>query len=750
MKKLILVSGLMFLGLVGFGQALTSVNLLGSRFMADNSTQLFKTMDGKFLVFGTSANLGVMYADFQQGASTQFFVYSDNPDLPIREIQGAGGIAENDTTFVLIGQFEFPNQNAQVIAVKVTSGGKVLWARKLNSLSNDFADKIIRCQNGDYLISILSGQRENNCGNRISGSAVFRIDNLGNLLWYANLDTRGETNSKVLSMHELSSNNLVVIQNFSKQLSIHKLSSDGDSLGGILSDDELLPVAADFISDNDGFFVATATTALLKVDTSLDVKSFVQYAQADISSFTSVLNVNDSTVAIGGKYLNEACILNINSSTYQVRKVYHKSFFPYAGADIQGMFVVEDTFYSLLSNGFALSKHNSDLSHDCFEEIVGNQVSVSPQPLPDFSMGVNFNSEMPNFESLLGIYTGEKQDLQPSVNCLDYDLSIRTEFLEYNFSCRNIALRFYVFNNGTQAVSSFDITTYFTDGAITKSFNLNTPITSKTGAYIDFGNYYLDFGITNLSYKVANPEGVQDEYTINDSFMTVFSTIPNQTIGIHAADSICANNTNTFVSTGTDGTYSLFKDSMMVIQGTGKTYNVNTGGGLYRFMFENSKGCIFYSDTLRVKELAVPPRPFFIIVHDTLFTDASGKIYWYFNNVLSDSNTQVFLYKGTGNYKVITQNASGCESQNELINLTLSVPYGLGSKQYYFAENTLFLTDVEPSLSVELYSLDGRMLERFDVSKGASSYAIHRPAGLYFLLIRSSSGVFAEKVLIEN
>ncbi|MCO6495146.1 MAG: T9SS type A sorting domain-containing protein [Bacteroidetes bacterium] len=747
MKHLILLICLLSMSFIGESQELNSVNVLGSRFMADNSSQLFKTIEDEYLVFGSSANMGVVFTDFYKGASNRLFIHSNHPDLPMRELQGAGGIAENDTTFVLIGQFEIPEQNAQVIVVKVTISGRVLWAKMLNTSSNDYADKIILCKNGDYLVSILSNQREDIFGNRVSGSAIFRITAAGNLLWYSNIDSRVETNSKVLSMFEIGSENLVIFQSYSDRLSLLKLTSTGDSLASFLSDDSLLPSAATFISDSSGFFIVTQNSDLLKIDTSLIVNTSRHYSNTNLSKFTSVLTVNDSVLAIGGKYLSDACILNVNPITFQVRELYHNSFFPYAGSDIQGMFVVDDTFYSLLSNGFALSKHKTDLSHDCFEQLDGSQIIVTTQSSPSIDSGQSILISNPNFDNVLGIYCVKDSDKQPSANCLDYDLSIRTEFLEYDMSCRNILLKYYVYNHGKLPIDSFEIITYFSDTTIRRNFVLDAPIVEKTGVYVDFGEYYLNIGNTLLSYKVFSPNGMQDQFPYNDSFFTEFKTISNVTIGISASDSICKNSFNVFTTQGPDGTYSLFKNDTMVIQGTNRTYSTDAGGGIYRFRYEDTKGCRFYSDTMFVKELDLPLTPSLTVSNDTLFSDASGDVYWYFNNVLSDSNTSFLVYKGAGNYKVVTKNASGCTAQNEILNLVLNIEILPTTKPFYFSQNTLFWNS-DYAANVELYSFDGRLIDKFIMDNKFSSYKIHKPVGLYFLQISSANRFYTEKIII--
>ncbi|MCK9480285.1 MAG: T9SS type A sorting domain-containing protein [Bacteroidia bacterium] len=749
MKKVTLLICLFFYIFRGLGQSLSSVNVLGNRFVADNSTHLYKTQDSKFLVFGASANLGVIYADFVQGATKQLFFHSNNPDLPISELQGAGGVAEDDTTFVVIGQFEYPDENAQLVVVKATESGTVLWANKLASATNDFADKIIKCQNGDYLISLFVDRRADNFGNQIAGSAVLRIDKDGNLLWYANVDQRAEANSQVLSLHELTSGNIVVVQNFSEQLALIKFNADGDSLNSVLSSDSLFPTAAALMPDGQGLFVTTATTALLSIDTSFSVNAFVKYNHTNINEFSSVLSVNDSTLAIGGKYLNEVCILNVNNTSLSVRNLYHHSFFPYAGADLQGMFVLEDTFYSLLSNGFALSRHDADLGHDCFDKVTGNLVSTVPQSHPSFGLGTQYESSHPTFGQLLGIYTNMKQDIQPSANCLNYDLSIRTEYLRYENSCRNILLKYYVFNHGIAPITSFDITTYFSDTTITKSYTLSNPITGKTGVYIDYGEYYIDPGDYRLSYIVSKPNGMTDEYSYNDSFYTDYKTIPNVTIGINAYDSICTNALNVFTTTGPEGTFSLLRNNNIILQGVTHTYSTTAGGGLYQFMYVNAKGCQFYSDSFFVKELALPPTPSLTTSHDTLFTDGVPSLYWYFNNNLLDSFSAFFLYRGTGNYKVVSINQSGCAAQNELLDLVLNTQFNTVPAPFYFANNTLFWQS-KSDATVALYSLDGRKLEEFNIYAQTPRVTIQKPVGVYFLVIQSERSWFTTKILVQE
>ena len=744
MKKHFLLSLVLLSTITLFGQTLGSVNVSGSRLFGDNSTRLLKKQNGGFLAFGTSANITVHSFDFVKGAEWELTFNSNNFNLSSPQLQGSGGIAENDSTFVVIGQLEIVAENSQVIIIKATENGTIIWARQLQTLSNDVADKIIKCQNGDYLISIKTNLREDNFGGLVSGSAICRVSPNGNLLWYLNMDTRTDNRSEVLGMFELESQNLVVAQNYSEKLSLIKVSPTGDSISSEISIDSLAPRAVDFGSSDQGFVLVTQDLGILKIDTSFVVNHFHLANLTNLLSFNSVKTINDSTIAIGGRYLNQACILNYNLLTNQVRNLYHHSFFPFAPAIVQGLFVVEDTFYSIISNGFAISQHDADLSNPCFNTLVGNSINISSAALPQFFHQKISEEVQMLLSPISGISAIKNNEIQASVNCNEYDLSIRTEFLKYENSCRNITMRWYVYNHGTIPIETFTIRYYYNGVQAEQSFTVS-PIASKTGIFIDYGSLYLLPGESTVTYRIFSPNGQNDQFTLNDSLNVVYVTVPNVSISINASDSVCEGVLNTYEGNGPDGLYGLEKNGSIIVQSPSRTFTA-LGEGVFRIMFQDAKSCRFFSDSIAVIEIEAPAKPSLFAKNDTLFSDAPNPNYWYFNSVLLDSNKSYLVFQGIGNYKVETKNANNCFSKNELLNVDLNVSGLSGKKPFYIHENTLFWNGNQQA-TVTLFNLNGQKILGDDIQRN-QQLKFQTTPGLYFVIIESEGRYWNAKIVI--
>jgi len=745
MKKMFLFSIVLISAFAVLGQNLASVNVNGSRLFGDNSTGLTKKQDGGFLAFGTSANITVHSFDFAQGAKWELTFNSNNSSLSNPQLQGSGGIAENDTTFVVIGQLEIVAENSQVLIIKATENGTIVWARQLQTLTNDVADKIIKCQNGDYLVSIKTNLREDNFGGLVSGSALCRVSPSGNLLWYLDLDTRTDNISEILGFFELESQNIVIAQNYSEKLSLIKITESGDSLGSILSNDSLAPKAIDFVSNSEGFVVVTHDLGILKLDTSFGITQFLFANHSNLLSFNSVKTINDSTLAIGGRYLNEAAIINFNLFTNQVRNLYHHSFFSFAPAAVQGMFVLEDTFYSIVSNGFAINQHNSDLSNPCFKTIAGNNVSISSANLPDFTEQQISEEVQMLLPPISGITAIKNNEIQASVNCNEYDLSIRTQFLKYENSCRNVTLRWYVYNHGNVPIETFTIRYYYEGEQYEQTLTVS-PIASKTGIFVDYGSLYLLSGESRVTYRVFSPNGMEDEFPLNDSLYVDYVTVPNVTISISANDSICEGVLNAFVATGPDGLYGLEKNGSIIVQSPSKTFTA-LGGGVFRIMFQDNQSCRFFSDSFLVIEKESPVQPTLFTSNDTLFSNAPNPNYWYFNSVLLDSNKSFFVYQGIGNYKVETRNQNNCFAQNELLNLNLRMYEPSKDNPFYVYENTLFWNGNQ-NATVTLFNLSGQKMSTTTLQEN-QQLPFQEIAGLYFVVIESGGNFWTTRVLIN-
>lgn len=744
MKYLLFAFWGLYAPLFCMGQTLHSINIQGNRLQADNSTGLYRTADA-WVAMGTSTQLSIQFFDFNKGATSELVFRSSNGDLISASLQGAGGVMENDSTFIVLGQMEFPDDLSHLVLIKARKSGTVVWARRFVHPGLDIADKIMLLANGDYLLSMHQDKREDQFGGLISGSALFRFSPNGSLLWSYQIDDSPDKNAGLRSVNELPSGRLLLTVRKNKKLQLIALNPAGQFLHSILSNEDILPTASFYNPISNRLFVQGENKHLLVFDSLFQLQSAYSFTHNDLQRFSGMISLNDSMMALSGVYKNEAFVARISQNQLGFNSVFHHNFFPFTSSLVQGMFVVRDTFYSLISNGFAVNRHAADLSHPCFSTANGNTIQ---RVNTSFSFTTASASQ-----SLDGSWVNENSIivdnlsiLSPSVNCNPYDLSVRMPLLRYTNSCRNVDLRFYVFNNGTLPVSRFTLRFYYKDSMQEKRIEIPA-IASKTGVFVDFGSLYLDQGESRVFYAVSLPNDQADGFPYDDSLYADFVTTAPVNIGISATSPICENENNVVRANGPEGLYSLERDGAIILQSTQQQFNI-TGGGQFRFQFENNQGCKYFSTLLDVETWPAPPLPGIFITQNGLQTDASAPNFWYYNQVLVDSNKTEIDYKGPGTYSVEALTDKGCRTRAERSNVIIGTQRPLAeAPQAFVSENTLFWPH-EQKATLHLLSIEGKTMYQFN-THSSGSWLLTLPTGFYLLEVKNTNGTHYQKLRID-
>jgi hypothetical protein len=733
----------LLLSFIVSGQNLRSVNIKGNRLGADNSMSLHKGSN-EWMAFGTNASLSIQFFDFERGATQELAFFSTNGDLNTPTLQGAGGMAENDTTFIVWGQMDFPDDLSHLVLIKAQRSGKILWAKRFVHGGIDMADRVVKLSNGDLLLSMHQDKREDQFGGLISGAAVFRFSSNGDFLWSYQIDDAQEKNASLRSVTELPSGRLLLTIRKAKNLQLLALDAAGQFLYSRTSTDELLPAGAVFHTQSQRLLVVGENKQLLLLDTLFQQQSAFSYTHNDLQRFTGITLLNDSAFVISGVFKNEAFVGRVSFSSFAFTGLHHHNFFPFTSSLVQGMFVIKDTFYSVYSNGFAVNRHNNDLSHPCFTSVNGNLIVRNTEGLSSFQNTQATQSLGGTWQAENSIRAEKNALFGASVNCNPYDISVRMPLMRYTNSCRNVDLRFYVFNNGTQAITDFKLKYYYKDSAYEK--RIQTPaISSKTGVFIDYGSLYLDQGESRVTFSVSEPNGQTDGFPLDDSLYADFVSNPPVNISITGKTPICENENNLFRAIGPEGLYGLERNGALILQSSQPEFIVS-GGGAYRFQYRNNFGCLYYSPLLEVETWEQPPQPALFISNQGLETDAALPNYWYFNQVLIDSNKQSIPYQGQGTYSVEALSSRGCRSRTDLPNVVIGIHnLSQASQGLIIYENRLYWPHAE-SAHLRLFSIEGKTLFRGTIGAGETLIVSQKP-GMYWIETTTQSGSSIQKMI---
>jgi hypothetical protein len=727
-----------------FAQPYTSVNVFGDRFEGVNTIGFCKLNAGDFAVMGASRDMAIQIMDYTSGAKERIVVRQRISGNDI-ELKGGGGVQINDTSFVMLGKVEASEDIYKPIAVALDLHGNVIWATQFDLIGNGTPHQIIKTSDGGYLVSVLWDSREGAEGGYEGVAVVFKLDAFGNALWYVIPSVEEEETSSIAGMHELNiSGNYILVFHSNNKLGMIKLNTMGEVLEHKISSNNFFPIHSAYHGQLGSLFIVCKPGTLVQADTSLVILNSKTISTTGNFQLTNVFNWKDTALVLGAIMGSQATLfhtdLNLN-----IRKAYRRNISAIQ-SQFQGLYELEDTFYSISSGGFAVTAHRNDFSADCF---IGQ--SITPINVANIANPTMQTADTIHFEIgttiLNNINTAISNVLQASVNCLNNDLSVRPPQMAYNGMCRNLDLSWFVYNHGSQSVDVFTLTYYFKNTVVSQNFAIS-PLMPKTGRIIDFGSVYLDAGSNFIGIKVSMPNGFQDEFTANDSLFVEINTIANVQVDLNSnKDTICKNVPIQLNIAGPDnGQYAIFRDSVLVQESTIKTFNLEPGSNFFA-RYTSPAGCRFFSESLSIDLLDIPEKPIVTISNDTLFSDVGIPNYWYFGNQLIDSNKNFVLYQGRGDYRVQVLNVDGCANETLLSDLLLNQKELKLKNSHLFYKNTI--QNMGESISeLKIYAIDGRNVANFNLLP-AQQQTLHLSSGIYFVVWQQDNQTTGFKIWVE-
>jgi len=708
--------------------AQNSINILGNS--SNNYLQnTIQNSDSGYIAFGTRTQLGLQHFSFTNGNDWQMSFY-EKPSQSLIAINGTGGVMDNDSTFVVLGRVN--QENTAVI--KASKSGRIIWSYWYSTGLDEHPDKIIKLKNGDFLVSTRTNVDYYEFGEWGSHAAVFRIDNSGKLLWSRLLDYRSaNTSSFIIGMYETPGNTLLLTQKYGSNLGMFKLSANGDSITSLISNQSFNVVSSDYNASNNRLYVAASDNKILCFDSSLNLKWNNVISSTSLNSLNLIKSISDSTLCIGGKYSNEACLLFADSIA-KVKKCYYKRFFYATPSKVVGFYKIEQNLMSLSQPGFAVTQHNNDLSNSCFTSVNGSVFNTSNNSQVTFKSHVRIKGSA-TWDEWKNIVAVKSSNIMPSTNCKSLETSVQPDKSSYLKSCRNVSIRVYITNNGTTNITKLSYRIY-ANGNRYDSVTTIPAIGSKSSAFCTLKTLYLNTGTTQVSGKILKINDQDDEFSLNDSFTMSVITKPFTDLKLAGNDTNCEGTVGKISSNGKSGTYNWYKNYGFQKQNVENFYNATTSGKYYAIYTDS--GCVLYSDTVQRTFVPGPAKPSLTENAGTLSTNAKNRFLWYYQNQIIDSLKASITVKGAGEYKVVAVNEWGCKTESNVFNYSAGIKKYWQETQLKNINNRLLQWQGPEAVTLVIYTGNGKEI-RSQILYPQDQVNNLKP-GIYFLEIINNSG----------
>ncbi|MEQ8908072.1 MAG: S8 family serine peptidase [Vicingaceae bacterium] len=261
---------------------------------------------------------------------------------------------------------------------------------------------------------------------------------------------------------------------------------------------------------------------------------------------------------------------------------------------------------------------------------------------------------------------------------------------------------------------------------------------------------------SNLSYSDVKGKLISTART--DAFT---QNLPNPKWGYGKADAYQLISNEIFVP-------SLTLNSVSICEGDSVTLNTtqpfaqyfwNTGdttanisldsSGTYFATVSNSANCRDRTDSLMLRVDTLPFKPSINQQNDTLYTDGSAQLQWYYNQfAIPSANQSKLAITQNGNYYVKSTNSSNCSTNSDTLTV---ISVGLDENRFYSVQlypnptaAILHVNLTEPlkNLELKVYDLSGKALKVPVINESSNSLRLNLSeikSGPYLLQIKSSS-----------
>ena len=183
------------------------------------------------------------------------------------------------------------------------------------------------------------------------------------------------------------------------------------------------------------------------------------------------------------------------------------------------------------------------------------------------------------------------------------------------------------------------------------------------------GTYTISSGSLSVQVEVSHPVVQIDE--IDTIFVYDNPAIP--TISIFPNDSVCEGDLLTLTSSSSQYNQ-WFNQNGIIPMADSVVYEVAQSGGYY-VQVANTNGCYSISGTDSLVIVDNPNKPTFWIIYDTLNTNSSEDLQWYFYNdvvgeAIPSANANQLDVNESGFYYLVATNDFGCVNTSDTVYVT--------------------------------------------------------------------------------
>lgn len=730
MKKILFLIAIIFsVGGMLIAQNLHSVNVPGDRLDGFNSMAVMDYGGDSLAIAGTSEELAIHFFNFDRGTTRRTLIKQQLTAQVLAPVRGAAATTtEQDSAWILSGMLEQEEDVFFPFVMKCARNGQVLWAVQMNTITHSVPQKVHALSDGSVLLSMLTNAEENALGNIAGEWVLVKLSAQGSVEWTFKAALGQDETSFEAGIHELPSSELICIYSKGVQTGLVKLTANGNVLTHRLMEPGWTAKHSTLNPHSREVFMV-GTDQIWKTDSALNLVQGIQINNQALQGIHTVRYVNDSMLAMGGVHQNQAIILHYNPITGQIENANQRALSVISSRTL-GLFELNQNIYSLTASGMAFTQHQANLDADCFNKI--NPSLLSTQSLMINPMGSGQEIQPQYTTTLLNnLVAQDSVELQPSANCIEYDLSVRPPQLLYENTCQNVVMPWFVFNHGTQTINRFSLTYYWNNTQVSQTFT-GMSIAPKTGRLIEFGTPYLNPGLNTLGIRVWGPNGMEDEFPFNDSLFVTYQTGSTTSVNITFLDSLCSNQEQEIVLRGPEnGTFALFRDSVLTMQSSQGRFTLAHGNSFYG-RFTSERGCIFFSDTVFPTVLQAPDIPTIEQKTDSLFTNAPFPNTWFLFSSPIAENTKSIPILEQGMYSVQTTAENGCTEVSNPFNANMHSTVVPQMQNPLFVYNNTLMNPLKLDYEYWIYSIDGKRIAQGWVG-GSPQQHVNLTPGIYLL-----------------
>jgi len=263
-------------------------------------------------------------------------------------------------------------------------------------------------------------------------------------------------------------------------------------------------------------------------------------------------------------------------------------------------------------------------------------------------------------------------------------------------------------------------------------------------------------GSDGISYSSTHPI-----FTFDDTAsITVYPNPSVPIISVSPNDTICQGD-SILLTSNSALTTQWYNDTLFLLGSNSQTLTVGSSGKYWVEVTDNN-GCVASSAQQQITVIAMPAKPTFWRIADTLFTNSAYSRQWYLNGSPIPGATGLkYVLTVSGNYSLSATNQM-CIHYSDTVNFIYS-----GIQEYNFLSqcnvfpnpnngNFIVSLNVDGTKEISLIIKDviGKIIWRFDAGNVSGNFQkkidlSSMAKGLYFLEVSSGNPLITRKIIVD-